>query len=103
VGEIAWNRQGGKFTDGCFACGRDIPPYKTFSEGGVTRSFHACDADHPGMAHADWWTDWKGSAVLERMMIFDPSKGDGGTTWSALPITPEIIEAIRRLPATPGP
>ena len=36
-----------------------------------------------------------GAEVVERMMIFDPAKGDEGTTWSGLPITPALVEATR--------
>ena len=83
------------FTDACFDCGRPTPPYETASGPGATRSFHSCEADHEARTHADWWTDWVGSEIVERMMIFDPAKGDGGTTWSGIPITPELIEATR--------
>jgi hypothetical protein len=83
------------FTDDCFDCGRPTPPYETASGPAATRSFHSCEADHEARTHADWWTDWVGSEVVERMMIFDPAKGDGGTTWSGTPVTPKLIEATR--------
>jgi len=47
-------------------------------EAGNARSYHTCDEGHA------WWTDWKGTEVLERMAIMDPAKGDGGTTWSGV-------------------
>jgi hypothetical protein len=84
------------YTDTCFDCGRETPPYKILTEQAATRSFHTCEVQHEARTHADWWSDWVGSEVVERMMIFDPSKGDGGTTWSVLPITRELIEATRR-------
>jgi hypothetical protein len=87
-----------EFSDECFDCGRQTPPYKTLTGGMATRSFHTCEVEHEARTHADWWSDWVGSEIVERMMIFDPSKGDGGTTWSGIPLTPELIEATR-LPA----
>ena len=73
------------------------PPYKIQEGLEATRSFHSCEATHEARTHADWWSVWVGSEIVERMMIFDPAKGDGGTAWSVLPITPQLIE-LTRLP-----
>jgi hypothetical protein len=48
-------------------------------------SFHDCKEEHADVTHADWWTDVVSGKVRERQ-IFDPSKGDGGTTWSGAPL-----------------
>ena len=50
--------------------------------GGAYRSFHECKEEHWLLTHADWWTDVVSGKVAERVQIFDPSKGDGGSTWS---------------------
>lgn len=92
MGQIIWDRRDGMFTDLLRLWSRHPTVQRPSPRGAVTRSFHTCEADHQAVTPADWWTDWMGSEVIERMMIFDPSKGEGGTTWSALPITPEIIE-----------
>jgi hypothetical protein len=89
------------FTDACFDCGRQTRPHKVVEGLDSTRSFHTCDATHEARAHADWWSVWVGSEIVERMMIFDPAKGDDGTTWSVLPITPQLIE-LTRLPSSRG-
>jgi hypothetical protein len=77
----------GEFSDACFDCGRLCPPTRlVIAEPPWTRSFHSCEADHEERTHADWWTDRKGSEVMERVALFFPEKGDGGTTWSGVPI-----------------
>ncbi len=44
------------------------------------------DRDERGLTHADWWTDVVSGRVADRIQIFDPSKGDGGSTWSGGPL-----------------
>jgi hypothetical protein len=90
--EVDLNPDGTQFRDRCFACRRDTPPSKIVrgnGAGGVrlTRSFYSCAVDHGELTHADWWTDWTGwddaeREVVERVQLFDPARGDGGTTWS---------------------
>jgi hypothetical protein len=80
---------GTAFADECFACHRMTPAWKVvYSDviSGAYRSFHACKEEHWALTHADWWTDVVSGNVAERIQILDPSKGDGGTTWSGAPL-----------------
>jgi hypothetical protein len=84
---------GSEFSDCCFDCGRVTPASKILGPSNINghelaRSYHSCEAGHESITHADWWTDWQDSEVIERIRIFDPSLGDGGTTWSGAPLPP---------------
>ena len=66
--------------DKCYSCRSEVEAWDVMGpiEAGNARSYHTCDEGHA------WWTDWKGTEVLERIAIMDPAKGDGGTTWSGV-------------------
>ena len=73
------------FADECFACHRPglrLEGHLLRPIAGAYRSFHECKEEHVDVTHADWWADVVGGKVEERIQIFDPTKGDGGTTWS---------------------